>query len=53
MLQPKDRKFRKEQRGRMKGNAKAGTRLEFGDFGLKAVEPSWITGRQIEAGRIV
>lgn len=52
MLQPKRTKFRKQQKGKMKGNAKRGTTLSFGSFGLKALEPSWITNRQIESARI-
>jgi len=52
MLQPKKVKFRKQQRGRMKGKAWTGSRVSFGDFGLKALEPGWVTDREIEAGRI-
>ena len=52
MLIPKRVKHRKQQRGRMKGNSKGGTRLNFGDYGLKALEPGWITNRQIESARI-
>ena len=52
MLQPKRVKYRKSQRGRMKGKAWRGSTLSFGDFGLKAMEPCWITDRQIEAARI-
>ena len=52
MLQPKRVKWRKEHRGRMRGNAKGGTRVEFGEYGLKAVERGWVTNRQIEAARI-
>lgn len=52
MLMPKRVKFRKAQRGRMKGKAKRGFSVDFGDFGLKALEPHWITSRQIEACRI-
>jgi large subunit ribosomal protein L16 len=52
MLQPKRTKFRKVQRGRMKGKAWTGSQVSFGDFGLKAMECGWITDRQIEAGRI-
>jgi large subunit ribosomal protein L16 len=52
MLMPKRTKFRKMQKGRMKGNATRGTLIEFGDFAIKAVEPAWITSRQIEAARI-
>jgi large subunit ribosomal protein L16 len=51
MLSPRRTKFRKQQRGRMKGLATRGSTLNFGDFGLQAMEPSWITSRQIEAGR--
>ena len=52
MLMPKRTKFRKMQKSRMKGNATRGTRIEFGDFAIKAVEGGWITSRQIEAARI-
>jgi large subunit ribosomal protein L16 len=52
MLMPKRVKFRKQQRGRMKGKAKGGSELSFGEYGLKALEPHWITARQIEAARI-
>jgi large subunit ribosomal protein L16 len=52
MLMPRKVKHRKQQRGRMRGNAKGGTRLAFGDYGIQAVEPGWITARQIEAARI-
>ena len=52
MLQPKRTKFRKMQKGKMKGNAKRGTTLSFGSFGIKALEECWITSRQIEAARI-
>ena len=52
MLMPKRTKFRKMQKGRMKGHASRGTNIEFGDFAIKAVEPAWITSRQIEAARI-
>jgi large subunit ribosomal protein L16 len=51
MLQPKKTKFRRQQKGRMKGFAQRGNTLSFGSFGLKALENSWITGRQIEAAR--
>ena len=51
MLQPKKTKFRRHQKGRMKGNAGKGAVLAFGTFGIKALEQSWITGRQIEAAR--
>lgn len=52
MLQPKKTKFRRVQRGRMKGQAKGGTSLRFGDYGLKALAPCWLTAQQIEAARI-
>ena len=52
MLQPKRVKWRKEHRGRMRGNAKGGTRVEFGEYGLKSIERGWVTNRQIEAARI-
>lgn len=52
MLMPRRVKYRKQQRGRMKGNAKGGTTINFGDYGLQALEPAWITSRQIEAARI-
>ncbi|MFQ5988355.1 MAG: 50S ribosomal protein L16 [Candidatus Methylomirabilales bacterium] len=51
MLMPKRTKYRKQQRGRTKGVAKGGTALAFGEYGLKALEPAWVTNRQIEAGR--
>ncbi len=51
MLQPKKTKYRKMQKGKMKGNSKKGCELAFGTFGIKSVETSWITGRQIEAAR--
>ncbi len=51
MLQPKKTKFRRSQKGRMKGNSQRGNQLAFGSFGIKALENSWITGRQIEAAR--
>ena len=51
MLQPKRTKFRKQHKGRIKGVAKGGTDLNFGAYGLKAVEPSRVTARQIEAAR--
>ena len=51
MLSPRRTKFRKQQRGRMRGLATKGSTLSFGDFGLQALEPSWITSRQIEACR--
>ena len=52
MLQPKKVKWRKQQRGRMRGKAKGGTDVQFGDFGLAALEPGWISNRQIEAARV-
>lgn len=52
MLQPKKTKFRRAQRGRMKGRSKGGTSLHFGDYGLKALTPGWLTAQQIEAARI-
>ncbi len=52
MLMPKRVKFRKTQRGRMRGKATRGANVAFGDFGLKALEPGWITSRQIEAARV-
>jgi large subunit ribosomal protein L16 len=52
MLQPKKVKHRKQMRGRMRGKAKGGTDVAFGDFGLVAIEPGWITNRQIEAARV-
>ena len=52
MLMPKRVKYRKAQRGRMKGIAVRGSTLSFGDFGLKALEPGWVTNRQIEAARV-
>ena len=52
MLQPKKTKFRRMQKGRMKGNAQRGHQLAFGTFGIKALEECWITARQIEAARI-
>ena len=52
MLQPKKTKYRRMQKGRMKGNAQRGHQLAFGTFGIKALEECWITARQIEAARI-
>jgi len=52
MLMPRKVKHRKQQRGRMKGEAKGGTAVNFGEFGIQALEPGWITARQIEAARI-
>jgi large subunit ribosomal protein L16 len=52
MLMPKKTKHRKQQRGRTRGNAKGGTELAFGEYGLQATEPGWVSARQIEAARI-
>lgn len=52
MLAPKKVKYRKQQKGRTKGARTAGSTLTFGDFGLQAIEPGWLTARQIEAARI-
>lgn len=52
MLMPKRTKFRKQQRGRLRGKAKGGASVNFGEFGLKAMEPCWMTNRQIEAARV-
>jgi large subunit ribosomal protein L16 len=52
MLMPRKVKHRKQQRGRMTGQAKGGTEVTFGDYGIQALEPGWITARQIEAARI-
>lgn len=52
MLMPKRVKWRRVHRGRMKGRAKGGTGLNFGEYGIQALEPSWITAHQIEAARI-
>ena len=52
MLMPKRVKYRRQHRGRMKGQAKGGTTVSFGEYGLQALEASWITSRQIEAARI-
>jgi large subunit ribosomal protein L16 len=52
MLMPSKVKFRKQQRGRMRGKALRGGVLSFGDYGLQALEPGWVTARQIEAARI-
>ena len=51
MLQPKKTKYRKMQKGKMKGNAQRGTELAFGSFGIKSLEQCWLSGRQIEAAR--
>ncbi|MBE3113599.1 MAG: 50S ribosomal protein L16 [Candidatus Hydromicrobium sp.] len=52
MLMPKRVKYRKVQRGRMKGIAKGGTKLSFGEYGLQALECGWLTSRQVEAARV-
>jgi large subunit ribosomal protein L16 len=52
MLMPKKVKYRKQQRGRMRGKAWRGSDVSFGDYGLKALEPCWLTDRQIEAARV-
>ncbi|MCU4186387.1 50S ribosomal protein L16 [Acidiferrimicrobium sp. IK] len=52
MLMPRRVKHRKQQRGRLTGQAKGGTTVSFGDYGIQALEPGWITARQIEAARI-
>jgi large subunit ribosomal protein L16 len=52
MLMPSKVKYRKQQRGRMRGTALRGSDLSFGEYGLQAVEPGWLTARQIEAGRV-
>nr|YP_009511714.1 ribosomal protein L16 [Melanthalia intermedia]AXI97591.1 ribosomal protein L16 [Melanthalia intermedia] len=51
MLSPKKTKFRKQHRGRMKGQASKGNKIAFGEYALKTLEPSWLTARQIEATR--
>ena len=51
MLQPRKTKYRKQQKGKMKGNSMRGNQLAFGSFGIKAMEECWMTGRQIEAAR--
>lgn len=51
-LMPKRVKYRKSQRGRIRGNATRGNYVAFGEFGLQALEPAWVTARQIEAGRV-
>ncbi len=51
MLQPRKTKFRKQQKGRMKGLTKRGAELNFGSFGIKSLDECWLTGRQIEAAR--
>jgi len=52
MLMPKRVKYRKQQRGRMRGKAYRGSAVTFGEFGLQAMEPAWMTNRQIEAARV-
>ncbi len=52
MLMPKRVKFRKQQRGRMKGKSIRGSKVSFGEYGIQALEPAWITNRQIEAARV-
>ena len=52
MLMPKRVKHRKEQRGRMRGMAKGGSKLSFGEYGLQSVEPGWVTSKQIEAASV-
>ncbi|MEW8987370.1 MAG: 50S ribosomal protein L16, partial [Bacillus sp. (in: firmicutes)] len=52
MLLPKRVKYRRQHRGKMRGQAKGGTEVNFGEFGLQAIEASWITNRQIESARI-
>ena len=52
MLQPKRVKYRKQQKGRMKGNAQRGNTIAFGDYGLQTIDTGWITNRQIEAARV-
>lgn len=51
MLMPKRTKFRKQHRGRMKGKARRGAEVHFGEYGLQALEPAWVSARQIEAAR--
>jgi len=53
MLSPKRTKFRRPHRGNLKGKATRGNKISFGDFGIQALEPGWITSRQIESGRRV
>lgn len=52
MLSPKRSKFRKSHKGHLAGNAKGGTQVSFGDYGMQVLEPGWITARQIEAARV-
>lgn len=51
MLSPKKTKYKKQQRGRLKGKASSGNKINFGDYGIQALEPTWLTSRQIEATR--
>ncbi len=53
MLQPKRTKYRRPQKGRCKGNAQRGNQLAFGSFGIKSLQTHWLTGRQIEAERVI
>ena len=52
MLQPKKTKYRRSQKGRIKGNAQRGNQLAFGSFGIKSLDSVWLTGKQIEAARV-
>ena len=52
MLSPKRVKYRKQQKGKIKGKAGRGNKISFGDYGLQTLEPAWITNRQIEAARV-
>ncbi len=52
MLQPKKTKYRRQQKGKMKGNSQRGNQLAFGSFGIKSLETTWMTGRQLEAARV-
>ena len=52
MLMPRKVRHRKQQRGRLRGNATGGTRLAFGEYGIQAIDPGWLTNRQIEAARV-
>ena len=52
MLSPKRSKFRKSHKGHLAGNAKGGTQVSFGDYGMQVLEPGWLTARQIEAARV-
>jgi large subunit ribosomal protein L16 len=52
MLQPKRTKYRKQQKGRLRGKATRGNKVSFGDYALQTIEPGWITNRQIEAARV-